>query len=1008
MKDSLPRVGVVECVVGGLVAAVFAVDLAMPFGPSVWLLYFIPLFLTLRSGYARLAFLVAGAAVVLMFVALAFSFPGETGPWLSVCRRLLGAAVLSCAAILLVQHKRTEAALRVSETRYRLVSEGGSDVIWLFDLELNRFSFVSRSVERLRGFSVEEVLHQDMQDALTPESYRMVAAGLPSRLAAFEAGDDSVRIQVHEVDQTRKDGSVISTEVVTTLVADERRHVTHIQGVTRDITERKRAEKDREESARMLREVIDLVPHHIFAKDRDGRYMLANRVAAQCIGRNPEELVGRREIDFSLNKDFTEAFLKDDREVIDTGRSKFIPEEPIIYADGSTRWLQTSKMAFTPPGSSERAVLGVAVDITELKKAEAAIHQSEEEFRSIFNTVSIGMAQADPMTGRFLRVNRKMCIITGYSEAELLQMSVPDVTYSEDRNVDWDHFQRVVNGQASEYRIEKRYVRKDGSLAWVSVNMTVVCDRQGRRLHTMATIEDISHRKRVEEEHARLAQVVDQAAETIVIADLDGNINYANASFERTTGYTRVEALGKNPRMLQSGKQDKSFYKLLWDTLTRGEVWRGHFTNKRKDGSYYEEDAVISPVRNPAGHITGYAAVKRDVTREMQLETQIRQSQKMEAVGLLAGGVAHDFNNILQAIFGFCDILLANLASSDPNRRDVVEIQKSASHAKSLTRQLLAFSRRQLITPTILDLNQVVATTEKMLLRLIGEDIRIEKSLAPDLRRIKADAGNIEQVIMNLVVNARDAMPRGGRLTIKTFNIVIDQAVASANPDAYPGEFVCLAISDTGCGMTREILQRIFEPFFTTKGPEKGTGLGLSVIYGIIKQHEGWISVFSSPGLGTTFKIHLPAYAIETGARTLVAPEETPGAKPGNGERILLVEDEQLVSLVILRFLKTAGYEVQLATSVTSAHELFQNERGRFDLLLTDVVLPDGNGIDLAVRLRTLNPSLAVLLSSGYTDERARIADARDRGYHFIPKPYVSSELNTAIRNTLIDRTRRN
>jgi PAS domain S-box-containing protein len=396
--------------------------------------------------------------------------------------------------------------------------------------------------------------------------------------------------------------------------------------------------------------------------------------------------------------------------------------------------------------------------------------------------------------------------------------------------------------------MEKRYLRKDGSPVWTLVSVSVLKDAFGEPEFFLTVIEDIAERKRAEEALVRLATAVEQAAESIVITDPDGIIQYVNPAFEFTTGYSRDEAIGRHSRLLNSGKQDSTFYADLWATIKRGDVWTGHFINRKKDGTVYEEEATISPVRDSSGNITNFVAVKRDVTKEVGLEKQLIHSQKMEAIGTLAGGIAHDFNNLLTAIVGYSQLAMGKLVQEDPLRSDIVEIEKAGQRAATLTSQLLAFSRKQVLQFKTLDLNALVTDLQKMLKRMIGEDIEIVALLNLELWSVRADPGQLQQVIMNLVVNARDAMPDGGKLTIKTNNVDLDSEY-----DLAQGSYVMISISDTGCGMDPETRSHIFEPFFTTKELGRGTGLGLSTVYGIIKQSGGSIRVDSELDHGTTF-----------------------------------------------------------------------------------------------------------------------------------------------------------
>ena len=332
---------------------------------------------------------------------------------------------------------------------------------------------------------------------------------------------------------------------------------------------------------------------------------------------------------------------------------------------------------------------------------------------------------------------------------------------------------------------------------------------------------------------------------------------YVNPAFEQVTGYSRAEAIGQNTRLLKSDRQDKAFYRELWTRISAGEVWRGRFINKKKNGRLFTEDAVIAPVRDEKGAVTNYIAIKRDISHELELENQYRQTQKIDSIGRLAGGVAHDFNNILAVICGHTDLALMQLSPDAPLRSSLECIQESAERAANLTRQLLAFARRQVIEPRLINLNELIVNLNKMLRRLIGEDIKLVTQTAPDLGPIKADPGQIEQVLLNLVVNARDAMPDGGTLTIHTDNVTLDEDYARRHL-VTPGEYVMVSVSDTGVGMTDEVKLHIFEPFFTTKEQGKGTGLGLATCFGIIQQSNGHIHCDSQAGEGTQFIIYLP------------------------------------------------------------------------------------------------------------------------------------------------------
>ena len=508
----------------------------------------------------------------------------------------------------------------------------------------------------------------------------------------------------------------------------------------------------------------------------------------------------------------------------------------------------------------------------------------------------------------------------------------------------------------------------------------------------------IAEGKKDKAELQRLSTAIEQSPEAVVITSPDGTIQYVNPAFETITGYSRKEVLGKNPRFLKSGQHDDSFYSSLWKTIQTGNIWEGRFINKRKNGELYTEEASISPVRDSSGTITGYVAVKRDITEELSKEEQFRQSQKMEAIGQLAGGVAHDFNNILQAILGFSEILLSRLKAETVEFRNVAEIQKAAKRAAELTRQLLAFSRKQPVDKKRIHLNTAVYDSEVLIKLLLGDGINCALSLDPALQEVYADHGQITQIIMNLAVNARDAMPDGGLLTISTANVIFKPEDIAAIPEAKAGRFACLSVTDTGFGMNQEVREHLFEPFFTTKTVGQGTGLGLSVVYGIVKQNKGWIQVDSEDDRGSTFKIYLPL--CETDSSPVSRPEKQPEKVQG---QILLVEDDAETRELARRILAEADYEITEASSAEEALQLFTQAPQKFAMLFSDIKLTGKSGIELADTLRAITPSLPIVLYSGYRDQREKWFNLDSKGYQFIQKPFSIASLLATVHDAMKD-----
>ena len=488
------------------------------------------------------------------------------------------------------------------------------------------------------------------------------------------------------------------------------------------------------------------------------------------------------------------------------------------------------------------------------------------------------------------------------------------------------------------------------------------------------------------------------AAHAMVITNREGAIEWINPAFSALTGYTSEEAIARNPRdLLRSGVHETAFFKDLWDTILAGKVWRGEMTNRRKDGSSYQEEQSITPVKDARGAVTHFIAIKRDLTEERRMEAQFLQAQKMEIVGRLAGGIAHDFNNLLTVINGIAEFGVAALKDGDPLRSDFQQIQQAGARAAAMTRQLLAFSRKQIMKLDVLNLDALVTEMQGMLQRLIGEDINLTVVASEEPWGVRVDAGQIEQVVLNLVVNARDAMPQGGRVTIQIQNVELDETYAAVHASVRPGQYVMLSVSDTGIGMDAATQARMFEPFFTTKGPGKGTGLGLATVYGIVNQCGGTVWVYSEVGRGTTFKIYLPR--IGDAARSATSAEPRPAQR--GTETILVVEDEPALRTLAMRILRSAGYHVLAASGADEAVQILQRHPGRVHLMFTDMVMPGMGGQELAASLVRARPDMKVLYTSGYTDDTVLREGTRDAAANFIGKPYSRSGLTDAVRQAL-------
>ena len=510
-------------------------------------------------------------------------------------------------------------------------------------------------------------------------------------------------------------------------------------------------------------------------------------------------------------------------------------------------------------------------------------------------------------------------------------------------------------------------------------------------------------RQASEEARKRLAAAVDQAGEGVVILDPSGRVEYVNPAYERTSGHSRADSIGRLFRLLDPGAASRDQGEAIRSALLAGEPWQGRIDHPSPEGETVEMDLSMSPVRDESGAVYSSVLVFRSVSERVLLERAMREAQKMEAVGRLAGGMAHDFNNLLTAILGYGELILSRLEPESKNASDLREVISAGKRGARLTRQLLSFSRRRSTTSERLDLNAAVRDMESLLRRLIGEDVEIVLNLAAELPEIWVERSQVEQVVLNLAVNARDAMPGGGRLELATRRVVLDSREAALRPDLQAGEYAVLTVADTGCGIDPETRARIFEPFFTTKGTGVGTGLGLATVFGIARQANGGVEVTSEVGRGTEFRVSFPAAEApedrESDDGPAAEPPETP--RHGPGATILVVEDEEATRVLVARLLTEKGHEVLLARNGVEAANLLEQRGLDIDLLLTDVIMPMMSGPDLARQLREERPDLRVLFMTGYSGKLLEAHDFDSDDEYLIQKPFTLVDLDRAVRRAL-------
>jgi PAS domain S-box-containing protein len=643
-----------------------------------------------------------------------------------------------------------------------------------------------------------------------------------------------------------------------------------------------------------------------------------------------------------------------------------------------------------------------------LRRTEAALRENRARYRALFEEAPDAIYLHD-LDGTFLDGNREAERLLGVSRDELIGRNFEEIGLLPGDQAENARslLERNRDGEATGPD-ELVLRRRDGGRIQLEIKTHVLDETSGPVV--LGIVRDITERekaqaalRRANQDLQRLATAIDQAAEVILITDPGGRIEYANPAFERITGHPVAEIAGRGPEFLEAGREDSGTMATGWAqiraAISRGDAWSGRIMGRRRDGRTLQAEGVISPVRDPGGEIINFVAVMRDITAEIELEAQLRQAQKMEAVGQLAGGVAHDFNNLLQVISGYAEIAAADLDAGHGVRPMLTEVLRATGRAQHLVRQLLMFSRREASHPRPLDLNQVIEGMTRMIGRVLGEHIELKFRPGPDLPTVQADPHLMEQVLMNLCVNARDAMAEGGHLRLATAAVDISEAEIRPDPWLRPGRFARLSVSDTGRGISREVRDRIFEPFFSTKEVGEGTGLGLATVYGIVKQHEGFIQVRSEGGNGTCFHIHLPATASEAAETREAPPSET--APGGGGETILLAEDDQMVRKLATRILERAGYRVRTARDGDEALERFRRHRAEIDLAILDVVMPRRSGRAVYDEIHAQRPELPVLFASGYSDHILEADGVIPGPCEVLPKPFRSETLLERVHGLL-------
>jgi PAS domain S-box-containing protein len=892
------------------------------------------------------------------------------------------------------QRKHMEKALAESEKKYRLITETIHDCFWIATPDIDKMLYVSPAYETIWGRSCESLYKspRSFVDAMHPDDRKRAVDTLDEHRSQMKPCTITYRI-------VRPDGSIHWIEDRSFPVLDENGNWYMNVGVASDITVRKRMEDELRQSETKLR---------LIAETNEDVFWMCTPDNMKMIYLSPsyEKVWGRtRQSVYDHPLSFIEALHPEDRERVSVlleehGDRHRDHEYRIVKPDGTVRWIHDRAFPVRDKNRNVEMMTGVARDITDRKLDQETLRESEEKFAKVFRFAPIPMTLSKADDGSFVDVNDTFCEVSGFSLAECIGRNSIDVGWllPEERNRLIGEIQTCGSVRGMDLKAQTKN-KKELELIYSGE----LVQTAGHRL-LLSTAMDITERKQLEEKNLRLAAIVDSSDDAIIGKTLDGTITSWNNGAEKIYGYKEHEVVGKSITILAPHDREDEIQGFLEQIKAGQSVKRIETVRRKRDGDIIPVSLTISPIIDKEGDIIGASTICRDISDSVKvaqerqsLQEQLLQAQKMEAVGTLAGGIAHDFNNLLQIVLGYSEVMLLRKKEDEADYADLQQICQAGKRGADLVKSLMTFSRKIETKFVPVDLNQEITTVRNLLSNTIPKTININLNFKGNLESIKADPSQISQILMNLGVNARDAMPDGGTLTFEATNVQLDEEYCNSHHEAKPGSYVLLTVSDTGQGMNEDTLSHIFEPFFTTKETGKGTGLGLATVYGIVKQHGGHITCQSDPGLGTTFNIYFPAIEKEKDS-------ETPTVEmpiPGGTETILLVDDEESLRILGTKFLNKYGYRVITASNGKEALETYRRMGDSISLIMLDLLMPVMDGEKCLEEILHINPNAKVVIASGASESgpasETRVAGATG----FVQKPYNMNQLLTTIREVL-------
>jgi PAS domain S-box-containing protein len=671
----------------------------------------------------------------------------------------------------------------------------------------------------------------------------------------------------------------------------------------------------------------------------------------------------------------------------------------IIRPDGATRFVHEEAHIVCDPKTGKRLkMVGIVQDITERKQREEELRISEQRFTQAFESAPIGMALV-ATDGHWLKVNHALCNLIGYTPDELMQKTFQDITHPEDLDEDMGHVHQMLAGEIHYYQMEKRYIHKDGHVVRVLLSVSLVRDDQGTPLYFISQIQDITERKTSEQKMAEQAALIDQARDAIIVRDLDLKILFWNKGAERLYGWTVEEALGRSATELFYPGVEK--FNEAMKVLSEKGAWSGEIEHVTRTGKPIVAEARWTLLRDADDQPKSVLCINTDITERRRIEYHLLRAQRMESIGTLAGGIAHDLNNLLAPIIMGVD-LLKHFGLDGASKRVVDDIERSAKRGSSLVKKVLAFARGVEGSRQVLRVKEIIGELESIITNTFPKDIELVVTITDEALAISADPTQLDQVLLNLCVNSRDAMPQGGRISVSVETVMIDESHEILHPGIVAGRYVCISVADTGSGIPPENMEKIFDPFFTTKELAKGTGLGLAITMGIVRSHGGFLTASSEVGSGTTFKVYLPAEA--EGVQPETRQMEKVEWPRGNGEWILVVDDEISILTVVQQTLVAFGYQVLTAEHGAQAIGLFAANRDKIAVVLTDMMMPVMDGASTILALHEIDPRVKIVAASGFSasGNAAKIGGIGTK--HFLAKPYTTEALLNILRVVLTEK----